>query len=152
MGVCVCDVVWFIGKESAPIYLAQCRFTELAVSNVKTSVHFSSKLYGSNIVKQHSEIVMVWNYQNADCSYKKYCHLLLFSTHFCSLCHTYSRSLNTEVWKWTLSYCLMLGTLYLYICDCWWQLALSDCLLLCDLSVYIHIQLHCCNCFIILHV
>ena len=31
---------------------------------------FSSKIYGSNFIKQHSETVMVLNYQNADCSLK----------------------------------------------------------------------------------
>jgi len=25
---------------------------------------------GSNFIKQHTEAVMVWNYQNADCSFK----------------------------------------------------------------------------------
>ena len=28
---------------------------------------FSDKIYGSGFIKQHSETVMVWNYQNADC-------------------------------------------------------------------------------------
>jgi len=31
------------------------------------------KIYGSNFIKQHSETVVVWNYQNADCSLKNKC-------------------------------------------------------------------------------
>jgi len=32
--------------------------------------HILNKIYGNNFIKQHSETVMVWNYQNADCSLK----------------------------------------------------------------------------------
>jgi len=32
---------------------------------------FQTKIYGSNFIKQHSEIVMVQNCQNADCSFTK---------------------------------------------------------------------------------
>jgi len=32
---------------------------------------FLNKIYGSNFIKQHMETVIVWNYQNADCSFKK---------------------------------------------------------------------------------
>jgi len=32
---------------------------------------FSNKIYRINFIKQRSETVMVWNYQNADCSLKK---------------------------------------------------------------------------------
>ena len=35
------------------------------------NIYFSNKLYGSNFIKQHSETVMVWNYQNSDCSLRK---------------------------------------------------------------------------------
>jgi len=31
---------------------------------------FLNKIYGNNFIKQHSETVMVLNYQNADCSFK----------------------------------------------------------------------------------
>jgi len=48
-----------IGNESVPIQLAQCWFPGLAASNAEI-------IYGSNFIKQHSETVMVWNYQNAD--------------------------------------------------------------------------------------
>jgi len=48
--------------------LAQCRFPGLAISNAKILIYFSSKIYGSNFIKQHSETVTVWNYWNADCS------------------------------------------------------------------------------------
>jgi len=34
-------------------------------------IYFSNKIYRSNFIKQHSETLMVWNYQNADCSLKK---------------------------------------------------------------------------------
>jgi len=53
-----------IGNESVPIQLAQCWFPGLAASNAEI-------IYGSNFIKQHSETVMVWNYQNADCSLRK---------------------------------------------------------------------------------
>ena len=42
----------------------------LAISNDKILVYFSN-IYGSNFIKQHSETVIVWNYQNADCSLRK---------------------------------------------------------------------------------
>jgi len=42
--------------------------------DVFRTVYFSNKIYGSNFIKQHSDTVMVWNYQNADCSLRKnYC-------------------------------------------------------------------------------
>jgi len=44
----------------------------VAISNAKILIYFSNKICGSNFIKQHSEtIVMVWNYQNADCIFKK---------------------------------------------------------------------------------
>ena len=48
-----------IWNKSAPIQLAQCRFPGLAISNAKMLIYFSNKIYGSNLSKQHSEIVMV---------------------------------------------------------------------------------------------
>jgi len=57
-----------IGNESAPIQVTQCRFPGLAISNAKILIFFSNKIYRSNFIKQHSETVMAWNYQNADCS------------------------------------------------------------------------------------
>ena len=39
--------------------------------SVNREICFSIKTYGSNFIKQHSETVMVWNYQNADCSLRK---------------------------------------------------------------------------------
>ena len=45
-------------------------------------IYFWNKIYGSNFIKQHSETVVVWNYQNADCSLRKIlCHLLKYSAH-----------------------------------------------------------------------
>jgi len=60
-----------IGNDTAPIQLAQCRFPGLAIYTAKIIVYFSNKIYGSDFIKQHSETVMVWNYQNADCSFRK---------------------------------------------------------------------------------
>ena len=54
-----------------PIQLAQCRFPGLAISNAKVLTYFSNKIYGSNFSKQHSETVMVSNYQNADCNLRR---------------------------------------------------------------------------------
>ena len=45
---------------------------------------FWNKIYGSNFIKQHSETVMVWNYQNTDCSFKNK-FILLFIVIFCTL-------------------------------------------------------------------
>ena len=58
-----------IGNKSVPILLTQCWFPGLAISNAK-NINFSNKIYESNFIKQHSETVIVWNYQNADCSLK----------------------------------------------------------------------------------
>jgi len=78
------------GNESVPIQLAQCRFPGLAISTAEILMYFSSKICGSNFIKQHSGSVVVSNYQNADCSLKKnknlLCYLLEFSAHFRSLC------------------------------------------------------------------
>ena len=51
--------------------MAQCRLHGLAIFNIKTMNIFSDKIYGSNFIKQHSETVMIWNYQNADCTFAK---------------------------------------------------------------------------------
>jgi len=48
-----------IGNESAPIQLAQCRFPGMAIFNDKILIYFSNKIYGSNIIKDHLETVMV---------------------------------------------------------------------------------------------
>ena len=72
--------------ESVPIQLARRRFPGPAISNAK--IYISNKIYESNFIKQHSDTVTVWNYQNADYSLKKNkftVHLLLFLAHFCSL-------------------------------------------------------------------
>jgi len=39
---------------------------------------FSNKIYRSNFIKQHSETVMVWNYENADCSFKKLIYCVVY--------------------------------------------------------------------------
>jgi len=46
-------------NESAQMQLEHCWFPGLAISNAKILIHFSSKIYGSNFIKQHSENVMV---------------------------------------------------------------------------------------------
>ena len=47
----------------------------MAISNAKILMHFSTETHGGNFIKRHSETVMVWNCQNADCSLsnKFYC-------------------------------------------------------------------------------
>ena len=55
---------------SVSIQLAQCWFHGLAIFNAKILIYFSNKSNFINFIKQHSETVMVWNYQNADCSLK----------------------------------------------------------------------------------
>ena len=46
--------------------------------------YFSYKIYGSSFIKQHSETIMVWNFQNADCSLKNK-FTALFVIIFCTL-------------------------------------------------------------------
>jgi len=45
------------GNKSVPIQLVHCRFPGLAISTAKILIHFSSKIYGSNFIKQHWETV-----------------------------------------------------------------------------------------------
>ena len=62
-------------NERAPMQLAHCRFPGLAISSAQILMYFSKILYGSTLIKQYSETVMVRNYQNANCSLRKkfYC-------------------------------------------------------------------------------
>ena len=74
-----------IRNESVPIQLAQCQFPGRAICKAKILTYFSNKIHGSNFIKQHTETVTVWNYQNADCSLRKKTllrYLLQFSAHF----------------------------------------------------------------------
>jgi len=48
-----------IGNESVPIQLAQCWFPGLANSSVKIQIYFSTKIYESIFIKQHSGTAMV---------------------------------------------------------------------------------------------
>jgi len=48
-----------IGNESVLIQLPVLKYIYIYISN---------RIYESNFVKQHSETVMVYNHQNADCS------------------------------------------------------------------------------------
>ena len=62
-----------IGNESAPIQLAQCQVRRLAISDAKVLICFSNKMHGSNFIEQQFcqtalGTVLVWNYQNTDCS------------------------------------------------------------------------------------
>ena len=58
-------------NESVPIQLAQCRFPGQAICTAKILIYiFSNKIHGSNFITQHSETVMIRNYQNADCILK----------------------------------------------------------------------------------
>jgi len=47
-------------NESAPIQLAQCRFSGLAISNAKVLINIFRypRVHGRNFFKQHSETVM----------------------------------------------------------------------------------------------
>ena len=73
-----------IGNESLPIQFTQCWFPWLAISSAKIPI-YSDKIYESSFIEQHSEIVMVWNYQNADCSLKKINSLSSFVSYGCSV-------------------------------------------------------------------
>ena len=42
----------------------------LATSNAKILIYSSNKICGSYFIEQHSETVMFWNHQNADCRLK----------------------------------------------------------------------------------
>ena len=44
----------------------RCTHKEIGSFFLPDGVYFSHKMYGSNFNKQHSETVMVGNYQNAD--------------------------------------------------------------------------------------
>ena len=72
------NLIMVTGNESVLIQLAQCRFPRLAISNSEILVYFSNKMYRSNFIKQHSETVVVWNYQNADCSLRKKCYCVIY--------------------------------------------------------------------------
>jgi len=56
-------------NESVPIQLAVGTVPVLSAGhfNAKRSIYFSNKIQSSNFIKQHSETVIVRNYQNADC-------------------------------------------------------------------------------------
>ena len=43
-----------LANESEPIQLAQCGFPGLAISNAEILIYSSRKIYGSNLIKQHS--------------------------------------------------------------------------------------------------
>jgi len=61
-----------VESKSALIQLAQCQFPQPAISNAKILIYLSEKnIYRSNFIKQHSETVTVWNYENAGCSLRK---------------------------------------------------------------------------------
>jgi len=60
-----------IENGGVPTQLARCRFSGLTIFNAKIVIYFSNEIYRNNFTKQHSETVMVWNYQNADCSLRK---------------------------------------------------------------------------------
>jgi len=43
------------------LQLAQCWFPGLAIFNAERLMHFSNKIYGSNVIKQHSETGLKFN-------------------------------------------------------------------------------------------
>jgi len=75
-----CVFAWPAGHANMPVGYhtsasTVCRYNRhsarslrLAISSAEIWIHFSNKIYGSNFIKQHSDTVMIWNYQNADCS------------------------------------------------------------------------------------
>jgi len=109
-----------VGNESVPIQLAQCRFRGLAISSAKILIYtfFSNKIYGSNFIKQHSETVMVWNYQNADCSIrKKYCVIYYNFRHtFVPYCYAIDCSLLTSTFTWVYVSSVLCTTLQVASC------------------------------------
>jgi len=88
-----------IANESAPKQLAQCRFPELTISNAKILIYFLNKLHGSNYIKQHSETVIVGNYQNADCTLRKKIIVSFFYNFLHKFRSQYS-VYNTSVYAW----------------------------------------------------
>ena len=74
-----CDIWWYISGVGNTVNRGQkCADTIgtvpvpwLAVSSAEILIYFSNKIYRSNLIKQYSETVMAWNYQNADCSLRK---------------------------------------------------------------------------------
>ena len=75
------DIRSSTGNERAPIQLAQCWFLGLVISNAKILIYFSNKIYGRNFIKQHSETVVVWNYQILIAVKRIYCAIaIVFGT------------------------------------------------------------------------
>ena len=66
-----------IGNESVPIQLAQCWFSVMAIHSAKILMYFSNKIYGSNLIKQHSETIMVYNQRNLRVAVLKYKFIVL---------------------------------------------------------------------------
>ena len=87
--------------------LAQCRFPGLAInSQFPMLKHYYRPIfqikqaYMEAIVSDSSRKLMIWDYQNSDCSLRKkhfFCHLLYFSAHFRTLCTTYKVGLQSHV-------------------------------------------------------
>jgi len=68
--------------------------------------YFSNKIYGNNFIRQHSETVMVWNYQSDDCSLRK-----KISCHFIIIFGTVSFPIVAFAWTacelWTVLTCTL---------------------------------------------
>jgi len=87
-----------IGNESVLIQLAQCRFPGQAIPNAKILMHFSNKIYGRNIIKQHSEKWYGLKLPNADCSLRKkniVSFIIIFGTLSFPIAHVCGRSAGT---------------------------------------------------------
>ena len=64
-------VPYRLENEGVPIQWPSACSLSWPFPMTKYKYIFSNKIYGSNSIKQHGETVMVWNYQNAGCSFKK---------------------------------------------------------------------------------
>jgi len=104
---------WHCG--CAPIQLAQCRFPGLIISNAIANIliYFSNKIYESNFIKQHSESIVVLNYQTAFCILSKeiYCVICFIFRH--TFVHS-SFSKISMVWS-SMACCTRIHITFIYL-------------------------------------
>ena len=73
-----CRIVWREAEDghatqphAAAVSFAFHNRERKAIYNAKILIYFSNKIHGNHFIKQHSETVIVWNCQNANCSLRK---------------------------------------------------------------------------------